>query len=194
MHIRTCFVDGQYLASRLSRSINQESSKLKSLLQKFNSLAGDETITWNDATDLSSRLWLLEPDGDVPKRIKLNAVKHHHLSVRADKEIQLLQCEMRATFSFFMRDWQEINTAIEGLKLQPCSSYNNGALNLLQLARLKCEGFLYDIVSSYSLFVDLPSLPTDKFFPSASAISYRIQARAIISDSGDYDDRGIIML
>lgn len=89
-----------------------------------------------------------------------------------------------------MNDWHEIIVAIEDLKSQPCSSYNNGALNLLQLARYKCEGLLYDIVFSYSLYVDRPSLPTDKFFPSTSAI-YRILAHVKVSDSADYDDRGI---
>ena len=93
------FSDGQYLASRLSKSINQESAKLKQLLQQYNTLA--VKLYWNDATDLSSYVHSPESDVGVPRKIRLNAIKHHHMILRADEEVQLLQSEMNAVVSFF---------------------------------------------------------------------------------------------
>ena len=67
------FSDGQYLASRLSKSINQESAKLKQLLQQYNTLPGAVKLSWNDATDLSSYVHSPESDVGVPRKIRLNA-------------------------------------------------------------------------------------------------------------------------
>ena len=160
VHVPT---DGQYLASRLSKSITQESSKLKQLIQKYNSFPGGDRIQWSDVTDLASFLWLRESDTLVPKDVRLNAVKHHHLTIRADEEVHLLQGEMKATFTFFENDWHQLFMAVEELKSQTYSKYNNGALHLLHLACLECEGLLHDLRSSYSRYIDLPSLPVEKF-------------------------------
>ena len=124
--------DGQYLASRLSKSINQESAKLKQLIQQFNALPGSTVkLSWNDVTDLSSFVHSPELDIGIPRKIRLSAIKHHHMILRADKEVQFLQTEMKAVVSFFQVDWEKISSAVEQLKLLPGSKYNNGALHLL---------------------------------------------------------------
>lgn len=138
--------DGQYLASRLSKSINQESAKLKQLIQRFNALPCAEKINWSDARFVFLLRGVLQSDTCIPKNVNLDAVKHHHLTIRADEEIHLLKGEMKATFSFFWKDWQQLSNAIDQLKLRPCTQYNNGAVCLIQLARLKCEGLLHDLV------------------------------------------------
>ena len=72
--------DGQYLASRLSKSINQESAKLKQLIQQFNALPANSASTvklsWNDITDLSSFVHPPGLDVGVPRKIRLNAPSH----------------------------------------------------------------------------------------------------------------------
>jgi hypothetical protein len=128
--------DGQYLASRLSKGITQESLKLKQLITKYNSFPGDQKIEWSDITDLTSVLWLQETDAPVPKDVRLNAIKHHHLTLRADEEVCLLQAEMRAKLAFVMNDWQQLMTVVEQLKLQPGTKYKNGALQLLKYGLL----------------------------------------------------------
>ena len=158
-----CVADGQYLASRLSKGITQESSKLKQLIKKYNSFPSDKKIEWSDITDLTSILWLQETDTPVPKDVRLNAIRHHHLTLRADEEVCLLQAEMRATLAFIKNDWQQLMTVVEQLKLQPGTKYRNGALQLLNMACLECEGLLHDLRSSYSRYVDLPPLPLEKF-------------------------------
>ena len=149
------------MASRLSKSFTQQSS----LIKAFNSLWPTETLTWADATDLSSARWIgsaLSVDEHVPKQVKLDAIRHHHLLLRCDEEIQLFKEEMKSTLSFYLRDWQQLFAGIEEL---PHTRYNNGALSCLQLARLQCEGTLQDLMSSFSQFVDLNGdfLPLDKF-------------------------------
>ena len=69
---------------------------------------------------------------------------------------------MKATFIFVKNDWQQLFTAVKELTSQPSSKYN-GAVHLLNLACLECEGLLYDLRSSYSQHVDLPSLPIENF-------------------------------
>ena len=97
--------------------------------------------------------------------MRLNAIKHHHLTIRADEEVHLLQEEMKATVAF-VKDLQQLITAVEhNMKQQHCSKYTNGALHLLNLACLDCEGLLCDIQSCYSRYIDLPPLPI-KNFPS----------------------------
>ena len=155
--------DGQYLASRLSKSITQESSKLKQLIQKYNSFPGDKRIEWSDVTDLTSDLWLQETDTPVPKDVRLNAIKHHYLTLRADEEVHLLQADMKATFAFVENNWQHLLTVVDQLKLQPGTKYKNGALHLLNMACLECEGLLLDLRSSYSQYIDLPPLPLERF-------------------------------
>lgn len=163
--------DGQYLASRLSKSTTQQSSLMKGLLKKFNALPSvtpSQTLTWADATDLSSMQWLrgvLATDVHIPKKVKLDAIKHHHLVLRGDEEVHVIEEEMKATLSFYLQDWHQLINTIEGLKAKPCTCYNNGALTCLQLARLKCEGTLRGLISSFSRFLDLTvdMLPTERF-------------------------------
>ena len=54
-------LDGQYLSSRLSRNINNQSSLLKRLLVQYNNLSSispKENLTWAEATDISSARWM----------------------------------------------------------------------------------------------------------------------------------------
>ena len=84
--------DGQYLASKLSKSITKQSSQLKQLLKKFISLHNADVLTWADATDLSSSQWCGGAfDHHVPKKLQLNAIKYHHLVLRSDEEIELIE-------------------------------------------------------------------------------------------------------
>ena len=160
-------IDGQYLASRLSKSITQQSSQIKGLLRKFNSLWPSEMLTWADVTDVASSRWLgggiLQVDVHVSKQIKLDAIKHHHLLSRCDEELLLLKEEMHSTMSFYLQDWQQLLAAVVELESKPCTQHNNGALACLQLARLQCEGTLRGLVSSFSKFVDFGVVPVERF-------------------------------
>lgn len=76
LNLKAKFADGQYLASRLSKSITKASSKIKSLLSQLNSL-NIESSTWFDAINLSN-VWyeaILESDTTpIPQSVKLQAI------------------------------------------------------------------------------------------------------------------------
>ena len=169
MRVYSC-TDGQCIASRLSKSLNQETVKLKQFVQMFNNLPGERQITWEDGTDLSSSLLCHSTVMGVPRNIKLSAIKYHHLALRSDEDINLLKNEMHSTFCFFLEDWKHLLSTIDEFKTKPCSQYYNGALNQLQLACLKCEGLLLDLRSAFNTFVDLPVLPVDEFMSKILSI------------------------
>ena len=176
------------MASRLSKGITQQSSLLKGLLKKYNALPSvslSDALTWAEVTDLSSIRWLwgaLESDLCVPKKIKLDAIKFHHNILRCDEEIELLGAEMRATVSFYMNDWQELMAAVtERLNSLSCTQLNNGALASLQLARIKCEGTLCKLASSFSRFVELERpLPTEHFLVVTNNFSMEDNCKMMI--------------
>ncbi len=64
-------------------------------LERFNS---------NDGMDLINE--------NIPKKVQLDAIKFQHLVVRSEEEIQLIETEMRATTSFYLKDWQELVSAV----------------------------------------------------------------------------------
>ena len=111
----------------------------------------------------------------VPRDVKLNAIKYHHLLLHCDEEVKLLCKEIQSCLSFFMRDWEELMNAITEMMETPCSKYSNCALTLLQLERLKCEAKLTKLVSSFSHYVDMVPLPIERFlalqdYPKSSGI------------------------
>lgn len=140
LHCHSHSSDGQYMASRLSKSINQESAKLKKLLKEYNALtvSGDRVLTWAEATDLSTRTLSDHfSTSNIPRKICLSAIKHYHLTLRADEEIRLIKCEMKSCISFFLNDWKcLVSTALE-LKSKPNSKFHNGALHQVQQTRMR---------------------------------------------------------
>ncbi len=100
----------------------------------------------------------------IPRNIRLAAIKHHHLALRADEDINVLRTEMRATFNFFLDDWKHLSSVVTELKSKPSTKYYNGAINQIQLACLKCESLLLEMKAAFNIFiVDLPELPVDSF-------------------------------
>lgn len=118
---------------------------------------------------MSSGRWLkgIFSDELVPKQVKLDAIKHQHLLSRCDEEILLLKEEIKSTVLFYLQDWQQLVASIEEMETKPCTQYISGALCLLQLARLQCEGVLQHLSSSFSPFVNSIHLPVDKFLSHA---------------------------
>ena len=90
--------------------------------------------------------------------------------LRSDEEIRLIDMEMRATISFYLKDWQEVTDAVKEWSVLPCSLYNTGALvALIQLARR----ILCNLVSSFGKFLDLRnSLPTEEFMVLPSYVHH----------------------
>ena len=175
MHYLLVITDGQYLASRLSKNISQQSSKLKQLLTKYNSYHSTDVLTWAEVIDLSSSHWWHRgaSNHQVPKTIQLEAIKNHHLMLRAEEEMELIEKEMQATVSFYIKDWQELMHCVKEQSALPYTRYNSGALVALQLSRLRCEETLRKLVISFGPYIDLQnSLPLDQFIILPSHVCY----------------------
>ncbi len=123
-------------------------------------------LTWAQATDLSlvqSLRSSLDSDALVPKKVKFDAIKHHHLLLRCEEEVQMLCEEMRSCLAFYVQDWNEIIKVIRELRNTTSTKFNNGALAILQLARLKCETKLTTLVTSFGPYIEVDPLPVDQF-------------------------------
>ena len=168
-HVFVIPLDGQYLASRLSKSISSQSSLLKRLLVQYNSLpsvASEGKVTWAEATNLLPVQWLgrgLECGVHVPKKVKFDAMKHHHMLLRCDEEIKMIGDEMRSCVSFYLKDWKELNISVKEMLVKPCTKFINGALSALQLERLRCEGTLTKLVTLFGPYIDIEPLEVDQF-------------------------------
>ena len=158
-------IDGQYLASRLSQSISKESAKLRDLITGYNNLVVEnEKLMWADVSNLSSVLWESEVlstlNSDIPAQVKLEAIKNHHLALRADEEISMLRQDMLATLQFYIRDWNLLTDKINELM---DSRNANGEICSLQYARLETEFKIEKMVTLFSLYIDIPPIPTNDF-------------------------------
>ncbi len=83
--------------------------------------------------------------------------------VRSEEEIQLIETEMRATMYFYLMDWQELVSAVQERSLMTPSAYKIRALQALQFERSRCEETLHGLFESFGQFLELESLPVDKF-------------------------------
>ncbi len=115
-------------------------------LERFNS---------NDGMDLINE--------NIQKIAQLGAIKFHHLVVCSEEEIQLIETEMRATMSFYLKDSQELVNAVQERSLMTPSAYNIGALQALHFDRLRFEETLHSLFESFGQILELESLPVDKF-------------------------------
>ena len=119
----------------------------------------------------------------VPRKVRLHAIKYHHLALRADEEVDLINSEMLSMFRFFLKDWTQLSTAAEDYSTKPPSKYNNGALGQLKQACIKCENLLFTLQSTFSTYVDLPPLPVDKFLSTRPEISAPVVVNSSSTDS-----------
>ena len=140
---------------------------MKNLLSQYHNLVPeDERLEWADVTNLTSDFWYrdtFQHSIQVPRQIKLKAIEHHHLILRADEEIALIKKEMLASLMFYFEDWKKLTDAVADRNANVSSLYANGCLHLLQLARLKCEIIIRKQLSSFSEIVSLPEFSLDDF-------------------------------
>lgn len=68
---------------------------MKNLLSQYhNFVPEDERLEWADVINLTSDFWYrdtFQQSVQVPRQIKLKAIEHHHLILRADEEIALVK-------------------------------------------------------------------------------------------------------
>ena len=133
-------LDGQYMASRISRLINKQTEKLKVLLNNYNKLVGaDDCITWEDVTNLESSFWLQDDNlqSVVPKSIRLQAINLLSKFHRALEEMHLLDEEMINVLIHHSQDHAALTNTIRSLECS-ATQFDRGCLCLLNLRLLDC--------------------------------------------------------
>ena len=110
---------------------------MKNLLNQYHNLVPeDEKLEWADVTNLSFDFWYrdkFQHSIQVPRQIKLKAIEHRHLILRADEEIALIKKEVLASYMFYFEDWKKLTDAVAQRNTSICSLYTNGCVHLLQL-------------------------------------------------------------
>ena len=161
--------------------------------------AGDEKLEWADVNNLSSGFWyqgLFQNNIQVPKQIKLKAIEHYHLILRADEEIRITKNEILGTITFYLKKWKEITDAVAIMKDQPgLDMYASGCINLLQLQRLKFEILINKLSSAFhnTLLSSTPTIPLDDFLMSKLSYAHDDAEDDIgnVTDSEDEDNEDL---
>ena len=87
------------------------------LLSQYHSIVPEgERLEWADVTNLSFDFWYrdtFQHSTQVPRQIKLKAIEHHHLILRADEEIALVKKEMLASLMFYFKDWRNLQMLLQ---------------------------------------------------------------------------------
>jgi len=153
--------DGQYMASRISRGIQQETQKLKTLLHKYNLLVSDH-LSWKDVTDLSSSIWNPTDDDNItlpPRSIRLAAIDAYVKKLRATEEKELIKMEMCNVINFYLNQYNDINQLLDSF----CSNskFNRGCLVLLNKNLSECKKRLFDNYSAFKDYTQLPQVPEE---------------------------------
>lgn len=160
-------VDGQYVSSRLSKSINNASAKLKKLLTEYNSY-NIYSLAWEDVTDLSSHVWyegiLRGNDKDIPNSVKLKAIEKYHIMIRCEEEISYLREDMIQTVAFYINDLFILSQKILELQNEsnPLTQYQKGCMILLNNSCFELEARLISLYDSFSKIVHI-KLPCNIF-------------------------------
>lgn len=115
----------------------------------------NEKLTWAEVTDLSSSIYSRRHEDSqeisiVPRSIRLEAVKHHFLSIRAQEEIALLESEMRNVVYYYVND---------RLALLQCLDETDdaGSVCLLKRELWRIENVLQLTCKAYAPYITVPA-------------------------------------
>jgi hypothetical protein len=176
--LKSKFADGQYIASRLSKSISKTTSKLKALLTEYNSF-NIFSLNWKDITDLSSHVWYEGVHcgcsfATIPNSVKLKAIELYHTMLRCDEETSALCKEMKQTVEFFVNDIIVLNQQIDKIKneMYSLTAYDKGCLLMLYKTCFDIEAKVINLKQHFSDYADI-IVPYDSFHyhSSLSALS-----------------------
>jgi len=79
------YIDGQYMASRISRSITKQTASIDERVQYSSS----GQVSWEQVTDLSSSFWFGNDNSElaIPRTVRLQAINSLSKLHRASEEV-----------------------------------------------------------------------------------------------------------
>ena len=146
-------IDGQYMASRISRLINKQTDRLKKLMSAYNKAAeASNSVTWEVVTNLESSFWVNANDAEpvIPRPLQLQAINTLSKFHRAVEELGLLDEEMINVLVFHLQDHGILTSTIRSLE-SSSSDNNNGYLCLLKLRLSDCTKEIKSCIDSFSM-------------------------------------------
>ena len=147
------------MALRLSRAINTESKKLRSLLTEYDTtVSPEEQLSWENVTNLSSSIWLaphVEDNLAVPRSVRLAAIEALMKKKRAIEEQGLLKLEMENVLVFHIQQHGSLANTILKLQNTP-SMFNRGAVCLLKTRQMHYETEIKACIRSFTNLVYIP--------------------------------------
>ena len=138
------FIEGQKIAKRISQQIRKESTKVKHLVEQYNSisflLCNTEQLSLTDALDPTSPFWKSHSSlhlqstehGPIPLATKQDIIRFYLQEKRGLEEIELLQNAMHNTLEYFWRKRVEIGQKGQELSVGEQSDFTHGALSVLR--------------------------------------------------------------
>ena len=143
-------VDGQKIAKKLSKQITKLTSTLKCLITDYNHLGKDideNTVSVQEVFNLDSTFWSCASAhgskfSTIPANTTHHIVQSYFLIQRCDEEISMLKEEMRCLLQYYSDKVSIITSAIAHLELEASSSFNKGAIALLNKLKWSCKFLL----------------------------------------------------
>jgi len=154
------------MASRISRAIQRETSKLKKLLACYNQLVPtNQQLSWNQLTDLSSSVWTGQDQSEicVPRSVRLSAIKAHQKMHRAQEEVEILKSEMCSTITFYVKQFNTLKESFDKLvnSSAPLPSFDLGCLYLCGAKLSEFKRCIFVHCRSFEQYISLPTISPD---------------------------------
>ena len=146
-------LDGLYMASRIAKQITKQTGNLKKLLVAYNEVAGSDTVSWDQVTNLESSFWLSADQQEplIPRSLRLQAITLLSTYYRSIEELKLLEQEMINVLLFHFQDYTKLTKAIEDLINKSYSlQLHNGYTCLLKLRLYACISEIRNCIESFT--------------------------------------------
>ena len=151
-------LDGQKIATKLSRRISVVGKMLKKSLSQYNSGIPEQChISWAEAIDFSSSLYsdgLYCDDATIPAIVKSQAVQLHHRICRCEEEVTRLKSEMTNCVEHYLNVYKCLLKCAGNFQDSE-DRFSLGRMCLLRKAKAKCVRQL----KSFECFLKYTELP-----------------------------------
>jgi len=162
-------IDGQKIAKRISKQIGKEGTKIKQLMDQYNTCAvlssEPEQLTLPTVLDPTSQFWSSHSSlhvqsyesGPVPLAAKQDLIRFYLQKNRSLEETQLLQGEMLNTLEYFWMKGVTIKQKVQELLQAEQTDFVRGSISILSQRYVENEFILKHAVVTFTGIVPIPT-------------------------------------